>query len=79
MEIIRMDFNKYKKEFCRVVKGFSVIDVLTHYELPNLDDMHMMVCGYSGYDFEDRRLFDTAESIDYIKYEKELWKQKGLE
>ena len=74
-----MDFKEYQKAFNFALSEFSARDVLSHYQLPNADELHMMVCGYSRYVFGDKILFDAAESIDYVKYEKELWKQERLE
>lgn len=70
------DFDRYRKEFYISTKGFALKDVLTHYQLPNEEDLHSMICGYgkSG-EFGDIELSEIAESIDYFKYEKELWKQ----
>jgi len=68
------DFERFSKEFYLATKNFTLKSALTSYQLPNSDDLHNMICGY-GYmgEFEDTRLFDSAESIDYRKYEKELW------
>lgn len=67
-----MDFEKYRKEFYKQSNRFRLEDVLNHYELPNSEELHSMICEYGGA-FEDKILFDAAESIDYLKYEKELW------
>ena len=48
--------------------------ILKKYQLPKYDDLHNMICGnVSSFDFDDKRLYDKAESIDYFEYEKELW------
>ena len=68
------NFEKYSKEFYLKTKNFKLEDVLTHYDLPNSDSLHNMICGCSDYSYvSDTRLFDDAESIDYFKYEKVLW------
>ena len=71
------DFDRFSKEFFMATKDFSISGVLTRYQLPNSDELHNMICGYVGFsEFGDARLFDEAESIDYLKYEKELWNLK---
>lgn len=68
------DFEKYSKEFYLKTKNFSLSKVLKNYQLPNSDNLHNMICGYNFKgEFEDTKLFDRAESIDYLNYEKELW------
>ena len=69
------DFDRYSKELYFQTKNFMLKDVLTKYQLPNRDELHSMICGYgkSG-EYLDTTLYDGAESIDYYKYEKELWK-----
>ena len=68
------DFERYSKEFFLATKRFTLKDVTTSYQLPNSEDLHNMICGREKLgEFEDARLFDTAESIDYFEYEKELW------
>lgn len=74
-----MDFNEYRKEFYKQTHDFFAKEELTHYELPNSHELHNMICGYRECVFEDRQLFDTIESIDYLKYEKELWKLERLD
>lgn len=67
------NFEKYGKEFYLKTKNFKLEDVLTHYDLPNSDSLHSMICGYANDYISDTRIFDDAESIDYFKYEKVLW------
>lgn len=66
---------EYRAELYRATKSLSLSDVIKHYALPNQDELHNMICGY-GYNYlaQDTSLFDVAQSIDYFKYEKELWK-----
>ena len=72
MEIIVKDFEKYSKEFFYETRLFNPENTLAHYRLPNSEKIHSMICG-EKYVFESEELFTTAESIDYLKYEKELW------
>ncbi|MDY2695730.1 MAG: hypothetical protein SOV27_01030 [Eubacteriales bacterium] len=73
MEIIMKDFDKLNKELS--VKSRKLQDVLKEYALPNSDEIHNMICGYSyTRNISDIELYDTAESIDYFRYEKELCK-----
>lgn len=68
------DFKKLNKELSNI----HLKNVLTEYALPNSEEIHNMICGYS-FSRElcgDVELFETAESIDYFKYEKELCKLK---
>ena len=66
------DFEKLNKEFKTNIK---LKDVLKEYALPNSDEIHNMICGYSyTRNISDIELYDTAESIDYFRYEKELCK-----
>ena len=74
MEIIVKDLDRYSKEFYFNTRGFCLEKVLTKYQLPNTEEIHSMICGYKNNEFYDKQLFDYAESIDYFKYEKELWK-----
>lgn len=67
------DFDKLNKELS--FKNIKLKDVLNEYALPNSEEIHNMICGYSySRDISDIQLFDTAESIDYFRYEKELCK-----
>lgn len=67
------DFDKLNKELS--FKSVKLKDVLKEYALPNSEEIHNMICGYSySRDISDVQLFDTAESIDYFRYEKELCK-----
>ena len=68
------DFDRYSKEFYISTKNARLSDVLTHYELPNDEELHSMICGYKNAGKFDDTLFFDAESIDYFKYEKELWR-----
>ena len=68
-----MDFKQYQKEFYNKTNNIDVAEVLTHYEYPNKNELHNMICGYS-YEYKDKLVFDYAESIDYLKYERNLWK-----
>lgn len=70
------DFDRYSKEFYLKTKNLSLQDVITSYQLPNSKDLHNMICGYKFGEFEDAKLYDTAQSIDYFEYEKELWNLK---
>ena len=66
------DFEKLNNEFKTNIK---LKDVLTEYALPNSEEIHNMICGYSyTREIGDTQLFETAESIDYFRYEKELCK-----
>ena len=68
------DFERYSKEFYLSTKNILLKDVIKSYQLPNSKDLHSMICGYKCLDeFEDTKLYDKAESIDYFEYEKELW------
>ena len=67
------DFDKLNKELNH--KSLKLKDVLREYALPNSEEIHNMICGYSySRNIGDTRLFEVAESIDYFKYEKELCK-----
>lgn len=67
------DFDKLNKELS--FKSIKLKDVLKEYALPNSEEIHNMICGYSySREISDIQLFDTAESIDYFRYEKELCK-----
>lgn len=68
------DFDRYSKEFYMASSSFIAEMVTKSYQLPNSADIHNMICGYKGQEFKDATLFDSAESIDYKMYEKELWK-----
>lgn len=68
-----MDIEKFIKEFYKTSDRPYSRERLIEYELPNSYELHSMICGYS-YEFEDKELFDRAESIDYLKYERQLWK-----
>ena len=69
------DFDRYSKEFYITTKNFCLHDVLKHYQLPKNEDLHSMICGYVELgEYLDTALYDNAESIDYFKYEKELWR-----
>ncbi|MBE7075150.1 MAG: hypothetical protein E7376_04150 [Clostridiales bacterium] len=71
------DLEKYKQELNKASKHLKLEDVLTHHALPNSEEIHNMICGYANQRLsQDTQLFETAESIDYFKYEKELWKSK---
>ena len=73
MEIIMKDFDRLNQEL--QTKSIKLKDVLTEYALPNSEEIHNMICGYSYSRLSpDVQLFETAESIDYFKYEKELCK-----
>lgn len=73
LEIIMKDFDKLNKELS--VKSRKLQDVLKEYALPNSDEIHNMICGYAySRDVADTILYETAESIDYFRYEKELCK-----
>lgn len=68
------DSSKLNREL--LSKSLKLIDVLNVYALPNSEEIHNMICGYSYVQLtHDTRLFDVAESIDYFRYEKELCKQ----
>ncbi len=69
------DFKKLNKELS---ENIHLKNVLTEYALPNSEEIHSMICGYSfSRELGDEiALFETAESIDYFKYEKELCKLK---
>ena len=71
------DFDKLNRELS--AKSLKLKDVLKEYSLPNSEEIHSMICGYS-YErtLSDTLLFDVAESIDYFKYEKELCKLERL-
>ena len=69
-----MDFKRYQQEFYKATNGFDEIDALSHFECPNKEELHSMICGYSQ-TIEDTQLFDSAESIDYFKYERQLWRE----
>ena len=70
-----MDFDRYCKELYTMTEKVGLKDVITSYQLPNNDDLHSMICGYGKTgEYFDTTLFDGAESIDYFKYEKELWR-----
>ena len=66
---------EYKQELYSATKTLKLKDVINHYALPNEDELHNMICGY-GYNYlqDDTTLFDVAQSLDYFKYEKELWR-----
>lgn len=67
------DFDKLNKELS--FKSVKLKDVLKEYALPNSEEIHNMICGYSySREISDIQLFDTVESIDYFRYEKELCK-----
>ena len=68
-----MDFENYIKELYKKSQRFVSDQIVCEYNLPNWEELHSMICGYA-YDFEDKQIFDNAESIDFVKYEKELWK-----
>ena len=68
-----MDLKQYQSEFYKKTKGFSGLEILKHYEYPNSEELHTMICGYVE-SFDDMQLFDRAESIDYFKYERQLWR-----
>lgn len=69
------NFNQYKSQLYKEIKSLKLKDVINHYALPNEDELHNMICGY-GYNYlqDDTSLFDVAQSLDYFKYEKELWR-----
>ena len=69
-----MDLRQYQREFFKSIYNFDFNEILTHYELPNNEELHTMVCGYNEL-FKDAFIFDCAESIDYLKYERQLWKE----
>ena len=69
-----MDFDRFSKEFFLKTKNVTLKDILKNYQLPNYEDLHNMICGSAlWFDFDDKSLYDRAESIDYFDYEKELW------
>ena len=68
-----MDLRQYQKEYFKRLNGFSGIDIINEYECPNSQELHNMICGY-GEVYDDMSMFDRAESIDYLKYERQLWK-----
>ncbi len=67
------DFERLNSELS--CKSTLLKDVLNEYALPNSEEIHTMICGYSySRNVQDTTLFDVAESIDYFRYEKELCK-----
>lgn len=69
------DFDRYCKELYFASRKVCLSDVVSSYQLPNDDELHSMICGYGKTgEYLDATLYDNAESIDYFKYEKELWK-----
>ena len=68
------DLDRYSKELFLKTSNFALEKVLTKYQYLNDEEIHSMICGYKNAEFEDCKVFDNAESIDYFKYEKELWK-----
>lgn len=69
------DFDRYAKELYFQSKKVCLKDVIESYQLPNNDELHSMICGYGKTgEYFDTALYDCSESIDYFKYEKELWK-----
>ena len=75
MEINMNNIREYKQELFNATKTYKLKDVINLYALPNEEELHSMICGY-GYNYleNDTNLFDVAQSIDYFKYEKELWR-----
>ena len=73
MEILMKDFERYSKEFYLKIKNFTLTDATKSHHLPNSEDLHNMVCNYGKSEFEDTMLFDRAEFVDFLNYEKELW------
>lgn len=70
------DFDKLNKELN--AKSVNLNQVLSSYALPNSEEIHNMICGYSySRQTADTQLFETAESIDYFRYEKELCKTQS--
>lgn len=70
------DFDKLNKQLCS--KRINLSQVLTSFALPNSEEIHNMICGYSySRETSDTQLFEVAESIDYFKYERELCKTQS--
>lgn len=71
------DFDLLQKEYLAINTKKQTLDILNEYALPNSQDLHNMICGYCELRLDDdTNLFETAESIDYFKYEKELCRIK---
>ncbi len=72
------DFDRYSREYYLQTKSFKIKNVIKNYQLPNSDELHTMICGYENCgNYDDLWLFDSAESLDYDLYEKEIWKLKS--